>query len=308
VVQTPGIKLVQTSVRCIDEVQRLRFLGYNEDGHPIIALNWFYGEFWDDGAKPNDVLLAFADFVQEVLDRAERAKGPKGLEIICVCSGGPPPGSFIKHLVPLMEQNFPEVLYKASIYPIPWPIRVIVNSALWFLPSKTRQKIQILGTEDQMADFVGLAVEQLPPDLRGGVQALEQRARPDTRAKIFKCLTEMLAKDDLAVENGEDVSTAPKATSLSSAGATSRPKKGASISSFFPCFLGCFGRNSNPIEMQNATLIKQKSSHVVPQVVEMCVAANDLQSSESMPKWAVMLLLGALIALLISMVFGVRSI
>jgi len=202
VVRTPGIELVQTSARCIDEVQRLRFLGYNEVGRPIIVMNWFYGEFWDDGAKPNDVLKAFADFAQEVLDRAEQERGPKGLEIIGVCSGGPPPG-FVKRLLRMMEENFPEVLFKAAVYPVPWYVQYIANSLMSLLPYKSAQKVKLLSTEGQLADLLGLAVEHLPPDLRGGVQAVEKRIRPDTHTKVWKCVKELMATEDRASENEE---------------------------------------------------------------------------------------------------------
>jgi len=257
-----------------------------------------------DGATPDDVLKVYADFLQEVLDRAERERGPKGLEIICVCSGGPPPGRFAKRLSPLIEENFPEVLYKATFYPIPWHVRIIVNSALWFVPSKTRQKIHVLSTEDQIADLLGLAVEQLPPDLRGGIQAVGKRARPDTHAKVWKCVRELIAKGDPASENeeeeGKDVSTALHAASSNSLGATLPLKEGASSSSFFAC---CLCRIKGPIEGHTGTPHRQKSGKVATHVL-----ANDLQKSESIPNQGLILLSAALVALAIFMVFGLRCI
>lgn len=193
---TSGVRLVWEQVGGTDETTRFRLLGYNSDDRPVVALNFFHGEFLDGGVTLEDCVKAFVDFLQMVLEQGEKLHGARGMEVVAVCSGGPPPGRFARRLLKVLEANYPETAHSCAIYPIPTMLRMLANAALWFVPLRTQHKTDVLSHEAQLLRFLRLDEKALPDDLRGGVDACKARFRPDTHKKHWVCLSELLEREE----------------------------------------------------------------------------------------------------------------
>mmetsp|Transcript_151329 Transcript_151329/g.267086 ORF Transcript_151329/g.267086 Transcript_151329/m.267086 type:complete len:447 (-) Transcript_151329:75-1415(-) len=193
---TPAIRAMWETKGGPDDCPRLRRAGWTKDRRPVVILHFWRGEFWEDGVTLVDAIRGFVDFLEELLVACEDEAGPRGTEVKCIIAGGPAPGQFAKRLVKIVEANFPEVCFLGLIYPIPRLIKVMVATLLWFIPARTRQKVQVLTTEAQLVQALNIDAKDLPEDLRGGIKAAVRRFRPDTASKQWRFLQEMLNKDD----------------------------------------------------------------------------------------------------------------
>ena len=87
-----------------------------------------WGKFLD-GVDADGLLRSYVCLLEDLLAEADAVcVGDKAAQLTYVCTGGPPPMNYIKKLHPMMEANYPERLAKTIIYPVPWAMRIVVNS------------------------------------------------------------------------------------------------------------------------------------------------------------------------------------
>lgn len=202
---TPGVQRVLQASGGIDETYRLRFLGYNCDGRPTVAINCFHGEFLEDDVTVSECTCAFIDFFDKVLMDAEEAGKPT--RMVVIVSGGAPPGRFAKRLIRIVEANYPETCHACILYPVPWALRMLAATAFWIVPQKLRDKMKLLTEEREMLHAASLTREQVPEDLRGGMKALKMRLKFDrgllkNQVNQWKYVFELLEQDGFGGSRG----------------------------------------------------------------------------------------------------------
>jgi len=179
--RTPAIERVLES-------GRIRALRRGKE--PVLCVDFKWGSFLLDDFKDDDVIAAQVLLCEEVLAEADAACGPdEAAQYITVSTGGPPPMPFVKKVVPVFDINYPERTKKAIIYPIPTILAYVAWAILKFVPERTRNKFSLLSEEEDLCRESGLTPEELPEDLKGGIEA--SKARRDEALKDEKKLAQM---------------------------------------------------------------------------------------------------------------------
>ena len=125
--------------------------------------SFMWGKFLD-GVDADGLLRSYVCLLEDLLAEADAVcVGDKAAQLTYVCTGGPPPMNYIKKLHPMMEANYPERLAKTILYPVPWAMRIVVNSFLAFLPSRTRNKFELVSSAEHLQAITGFS--RLPDKL-----------------------------------------------------------------------------------------------------------------------------------------------
>lgn len=179
--RTPAINRVLES-------GRLRIL--RKGKLPVLCVDFMWGNFLLDDFKDDDIIAAQVALCEEALAEADAASTPdQPGQYITVSTGGPPPMAFVKKIVPVFDINYPERTNKAIIYPIPTILSYIAWAILKLVPERTRKKFILLSEEDDFCKETGMSPEELPEDLKGGIEA--NKARRDEAMKDDKRMAQM---------------------------------------------------------------------------------------------------------------------
>jgi hypothetical protein len=144
---------------------------------PVICVDFMWGKFLLEGFSEDDIINAQISVLEDVLAEADAACQDGGeAAYIAVSTGGPPPKEFVKKISPIFETNYPERLGSAIIYPIPRWIEWVANAILLLVPARTREKFLMYSEEAAFLEKTGLAAEDLPEDLKGGIEGTRKRA------------------------------------------------------------------------------------------------------------------------------------
>jgi hypothetical protein len=132
--------------------------------------------------------------LEDVLAEADAAMDDgEPAQYLSVSTGGPPPRGFVNSITPIFDINYPERLQTAIIYPIPVWLRYIANAILIIVPKRTREKFVMFSDEPDLLEKLGMTSDQLPEDLKGGIEAsrirrekaLQDQARRDQMPEGF---------------------------------------------------------------------------------------------------------------------------
>lgn len=154
---------------------------------PVIAVDFMWGQFLLDDFNEDDIIAAQFLILEEVLAEAD-AERPEDdpAAYIALSTGGPPPIAFVKKISPLFDINYPERCAKGVIYPIPRWMKYVADAILLLLPKRTRDKFVMLSEEEELCVATWISAEDLPEDLKGGIEgsrARREKAMEDERTK-----------------------------------------------------------------------------------------------------------------------------
>lgn len=172
----------------LHDTGRIQLCGINKDGLRVVLVCFEFGRFLRDISEA-EAAKAYIYYVEKWLVW----DGSEPFHAIGVATGGPPPGSFARAVVKVLEANYPETARRLIIYPIPWFLKAVLSAALWFMPPGIREKVIIESDESGFLDGAGLAPAMLPEILYGGREGMFRRMKPD-QAKINELLKSLMAK------------------------------------------------------------------------------------------------------------------
>jgi len=119
------------------------------------------------GTTTEQYTKALIFFMDNMLSEMEK----RGSRKWCVVSiGGPPPLDQGLSMTRLLEANFPGVMNKIIIAPIPAKVKSLVQSVLRILPERTRNKCALASTGAEVCETLRLRLEDFPEyfqDLEG---------------------------------------------------------------------------------------------------------------------------------------------
>lgn len=186
------------------ESGRIRVLRRGKE--PVVAVDFMWGKFLLDDFNEDDIMAAQFFVLEEVLAEADAASPEdQPAQYIALSSGGPPPTAFIKKISPIFDVNYPERCGKGIIYPIPRWMKYVADVILLLVPKRTRDKFIMLAEEDEFCKETGLTSEEVPENLKGGIDADRERrdkAAEDerTKAQLPEVYKEALANPDMALQ------------------------------------------------------------------------------------------------------------
>lgn len=144
---------------------------------PIMVTDFLWGEFLlDENITAEDIIAAQICLTEEVLAEADAASAEdEPAQYIAVTTGGPPPVPFIKQIAPIFEGNYPERCCSGIIYPIPRWLSYVAWAILKLVPERTQKKFVLLSEEAEFCEKTGLSPDELPEDLKGGIEGQKVR-------------------------------------------------------------------------------------------------------------------------------------
>jgi hypothetical protein len=177
---------------------------------PIICVDFMWGNFLLDGFEIDDIMAAMVSALEDVLAEADALCLDSGAaQYILVATGGPPPSSFVSNVSSLLDINYPERLLTALIYPIPVWMEYVAYGIFMFTSSRTREKVTMLSEESALLEHTGLSAEELPDDLKGGIEASNARRE---KALLDEACREQMPEEFMdAVTSGEQQVKVPMA-------------------------------------------------------------------------------------------------
>lgn len=144
--------------------------------NPIILVDFMWGQFLLDEFTEDQIIKAQFYLLEDVLAEADAlCPADEPAQYIAVSTGGPPPTPFIRKISPLFDINYPERCASAIIYPIPRWMKYVADAILLILPKRTREKFLMYAEEEQLLEKTGLTADELPEDLKGGIDASRER-------------------------------------------------------------------------------------------------------------------------------------
>ena len=165
--------------RLLDEEVRFRRLRRDSDGCPVLLVNVLFGEFVQDDIPETALVLASLRIFEDALDSLDPLGGPQ--QLTAIVFGGPPPVAWAQVMVKVFQNNYPERLRLGVIYPLPSHFVALLRRVLWFVDENTRSKIELVSEERPLLDLLGFRTDDLPLNIRGGVEGVGERWKPDTR-------------------------------------------------------------------------------------------------------------------------------
>eukprot|EP00928_Gymnodinium_smaydae_P025599 TRINITY_DN20339_c0_g1_i1.p1 TRINITY_DN20339_c0_g1~~TRINITY_DN20339_c0_g1_i1.p1 ORF type:complete len:324 (+),score=53.21 TRINITY_DN20339_c0_g1_i1:75-1046(+) len=226
------------AVREILDSNRFRFLGLNRQGCAVSVIDFMWGKFLDGVDDLQDFQNAYIHFVEGVLSHMEEHAPAGQRKLVNIIVGGPPPTSFIRPLSAVMEANYPERLASSIIYPVPWAFKFVVDSMIWFLPSRTQKKFAVCSNEDQLRSLAEVPEQsefQLPDDLLGGLAGVRERfvAEGNNIGTIMKAAASSLDEEttERLGKQGIDIAKLEQVPLLSSLVGSQQPESTSSSAS-----------------------------------------------------------------------------
>eukprot|EP00746_Dinoflagellata_sp_MGD_P050700 gnl/MRDRNA2_/MRDRNA2_22696_c0_seq1.p1 gnl/MRDRNA2_/MRDRNA2_22696_c0~~gnl/MRDRNA2_/MRDRNA2_22696_c0_seq1.p1 ORF type:complete len:338 (+),score=37.30 gnl/MRDRNA2_/MRDRNA2_22696_c0_seq1:86-1099(+) len=188
------IEITDSVKRIIDGVQdswgiHFQFVGLDSEGDRIFMINHRWGNFDAPEFPIIDILRAGLVYWEEQFEAVEASGRQK---ICCISFGGPPPIDFAMALLNILEQNYPERLKRAVLYPIPPLLKPLVGTCLLLVNTVTRDKIRVISEEHELVLAAKMETEQMPSIIRGGYDVIMKRFNPDMKkhdAIIWETLT-----------------------------------------------------------------------------------------------------------------------
>jgi len=154
-------------------------MGTSAEGLPVIKQDLMWGRFVTERYSALDCIRAYLLFLEENVIMA-----PTFLErqIVVVSYGGFCPVDWGKALVAILQDNYPERLVRAVIWPVPGFLAKTVRAFVHLLAAKeTSAKISIETDESRMLLHTKMEASQLPDYMEGGIGAIVERDRPDPK-------------------------------------------------------------------------------------------------------------------------------
>mmetsp|Transcript_70550 Transcript_70550/g.165434 ORF Transcript_70550/g.165434 Transcript_70550/m.165434 type:complete len:390 (+) Transcript_70550:59-1228(+) len=160
----------------LDEEVRFRRLREDTDGCPVLLVNFLFGSFVTKEISEAALVLASIRFFEDAIDSMER----HGVHQICaLIFGSPPPVAWAHVMVSAFQNNYPERLKVAIVYPVPASFVSLVRQVMWFVDENTRSKVDMETDEQPMLRRFGYRADDLPLEIRGGYIGVGERWKPD---------------------------------------------------------------------------------------------------------------------------------
>lgn len=152
-------------------------MGTNPQGLPVIKQDFMWACFVTDRFSALDCVRAFVLFIEENIVMAPTLLGQ---QMIVVSYGGFCPADWGKSFAATLQDNYPERLVRAVIWPVPDFLCKVVRSFCYLFASKElNAKIAIETKECKMLDVTRLSSSELPDYMQGGIEAIVERDKPD---------------------------------------------------------------------------------------------------------------------------------
>ncbi|CAJ1395721.1 unnamed protein product [Effrenium voratum] len=164
--------------RLLDEEVRFRRLRRDSDGCPVLLVNFLFGEFAPDDIPQTALVLASLRFFEDAIGSLDPCGAQQMSAIVFGC---PPPVAWAHVMVKFFQNNYPERLKLAIIYPVPSTFVSLVRQVMWFVDENTRSKIDMETEEHPLLERFGFRSDDLPLEIRGGYHGVGERWKPDAR-------------------------------------------------------------------------------------------------------------------------------
>ena len=164
--------------RLLDEEIRFRTLRPDTDGCPVLLVNFLFGEFETQDIPQVALVQASIRFFEETINSMEE----RGVHQICaIVFGSPPPVAWAHVMVKAFQNNYPERLKVAVVYPVPSSFVSLVRQVMWFVDENTRSKVDMETDEWPLLRRFGYRSDDLPVEIQGGYIGVGERWKPDRR-------------------------------------------------------------------------------------------------------------------------------
>ncbi|CAE7625833.1 BIP5 [Symbiodinium microadriaticum] len=164
------------TAQLLDEDLRFRRLREDSDGCPVLLVNFLFGGFATEAVSEAALVLASLRFFEDSIDSMEQ----RGVHQICaLVFGSPPPVAWAHVMVSAFQNNYPERLKVAIVYPVPASFVSLVRQAMWFVDENTRSKVDMETDEQPLLNRFGYRPDDLPLEIRGGYRGVGERWKPD---------------------------------------------------------------------------------------------------------------------------------
>lgn len=166
------------TAQLLDEGRRFSHLRTDAEGCPVLLINFLFGHFVTDEVSEVEVSLASVRFFEDSLSSLE-AQGKS--KLCCIAFGCPPPVAWSQVMVKIFQNNYPERLKLAIVYPIPPKLVMLCRKVMWFLDENTRSKIDMESDEEPLLKRFGYQSQDLQEGMRGGCDGVGAYWKPDAR-------------------------------------------------------------------------------------------------------------------------------
>mmetsp|Transcript_7240 Transcript_7240/g.16380 ORF Transcript_7240/g.16380 Transcript_7240/m.16380 type:complete len:337 (+) Transcript_7240:78-1088(+) len=146
--------------------RKVAVLGSGAGGRPIFMLNFLklLEVDWTQPGMMDQHIRATVFCAEEMI-----ASMPEGVDqwiAVINCIGiRAPPMEYMQEFNKVLQANYPERAHKIVLYPVPRVIVKLVQSFMWFVPERTREKVSFVSSLDGICEETGLDRGQLPPEL-----------------------------------------------------------------------------------------------------------------------------------------------
>jgi len=157
--------------------RRFARIGTSSDGLPVIKQDMMWGHFVTGHYSTLDCIKAYLLFFEETMVMA-----PTFLErqVVILSYGGFCPFDWGQTFASMLQDNYPERLVRACIWPVPgFLCKTVRTFTLLFCTKELNAKIAIESEEARMLKHTCLQESQLPDYMQGGLQAIMERDNPD---------------------------------------------------------------------------------------------------------------------------------
>jgi len=153
---------VPDNVEAILKTDRIRYLGLNKDGNPVVCLDSMWGKLCDVDGGVDAMVEATSVFYQRLIKQVSEETGGQEPQNIMISIGGPPDMEYSNKCVAILAENYPEMSKTTVIYPIPWMVRSVVWFMVQWLPERMRNKIALCSKPEDLCETVGVDDDFLP--------------------------------------------------------------------------------------------------------------------------------------------------
>lgn len=157
--------------------RRFAKMGTNSEGLPVIKQDLMWGCFVTERFSALDCVRAYILFLEENVVMA-----PTFLErqMVILSYGGFCPVDWGHALAAALQDNYPERLVRACVWPVPvFLCKTVRTFCVLFASKELNAKISIESEEAMMLQKTALQASQLPPYMQGGISAIIERDKPD---------------------------------------------------------------------------------------------------------------------------------
>mmetsp|Transcript_36235 Transcript_36235/g.71600 ORF Transcript_36235/g.71600 Transcript_36235/m.71600 type:complete len:409 (+) Transcript_36235:85-1311(+) len=239
--------------------RRFARIGTSSDGLPIIKQDMMWGHFVTGHFSTLDCIKAYLLYLEETMVMASAFLER---QVVILSYGGFCPFDWGQTFASMLQDNYPERLVRACIWPVPgFLCKTVRTFCMLFCSKELNAKIAIESEEARLLKHICLQASQLPEYMQGGLSAIMERDKPDpalTRKLVMDAFRNRGRKCPELQMWPPPLCDAASPVQTVVAEATENVKSNTAGGSMMFC--GCLARSNETSPLQRADMAELKSN------------------------------------------------